>query len=327
MRASTRSRLQPLLEEQHGVITSSQLAALPVDAELPRREGWLLLAPRTWCTTIQPTDEQLLQGLLLHCGAGSVPTGPLACRRHGLRDVPDADVADVLVPHGRRLTSGGLSVVHQTLRLPKPVRRRGWRVAPAARAVADAARSSGDLQAVRALVLAALSDLLVRPEDLTDEQRLGPRRGSGALTRALADWRAGARSAPEAEVADALRGLRRLPPFELNPTLYLRGVELGTPDGYLPGLGLGWEVDSVRYHGGTDELADTLARHTRFTDAGLELVHVVPGRFRRGRHAWAEGFAARARRRAAEGRTDPPGLVVQPHDHLQRLARRGAARS
>lgn len=317
MRTSTRSRLQPLLDEQADVITSAQLSALRVDPELPRREGWVLLAPRTWCTSAEPADEQLLQGLVLHTRRTGVPSGALACRMHGLRDVPERDVADVLTPHGRRLASGGLTVVHQSKRLPKAVRRKGWKVAPAARAVADAARWSGELRPVRALVLAALSDLLVRPADLVEERRLGQARGRGVLTQALDDWSAGACSAPEAEVADALRALPcglRLPPFLLNPDLWIDGRHLGRPDGYLPGHGIGWEVDSVRHHGGSEELAATLDRHAGFADAGIELVHVVPTVFRRDPAGWAAHFATRALEKATLGHGEPVGLYVRPHD-------------
>jgi len=318
MRTATRARLQPLLSEQDGVLTSAQLADLGIDPELPRRAGWTALAPRVWCTTGDPpSDEQLLEGLRLHTGPDTVPSGALACRRLGLRDVPDRAVADVLVTHGRRLTSGGLTVVHQSERMPDAIRRGGWQLAPASRAVADAVRWSGGLRPARALVLAALADQFVVTGDLERELAAGQRRGSAALAHALDDWRQGARSAPEAEVADALRALprsTRLPPFLLNPILSLHGRLIGTPDGYLPELALGWEVDSLRHHGSSDDLAATLARHQAFADAGVELVHVVPTAFRRDRRGWARTFTARAARHAAQGRRAPAGLVVLPAD-------------
>lgn len=315
VRSSTRSLLQPLLDEQDGVLTSAQLAALGVDPELPARQGWVRVAPRTWCTTGPPSDEQLLQALRQHTGAAGVPSGALACRRHGLRDVPERSSADVLVGHGRRLASGGLVVVHQSLLVPAAVRRRGWHVAPAARAVADAARWSADLRAARALVLAALDDRLVSLDHLVAEQDRGQRRGSAVLAQALLDWQAGARSAPEAEVADALRP-ERLPSLLLNPSVFWRGRLLGRPDGYLPGLALGYEVDSLRHHGGAHELAATLDRHAAFSAAGVELVHVVPTLFRRDPRRWAHGFAARARQRSIGGVGEPSGLEVVTHDAL-----------
>ena len=162
-------------------------------------------------------------------------------------------------------------------------------------------------------MLAALADVFVQPPDLLAEADAGQAHGRALLRRALDDWHRGARSAPEAEAADALRGLPRsagVPPFVLNPWLLVGGRLLGRPDGYVPGLGLGWEVDSLRHHGSSQNLADTLGRHDDFAGAGIELVHVVPAVLRRDPGAWARAFGARARLRAAQGGADPQGLVL-----------------
>jgi hypothetical protein len=160
------------------------------------------------------------------------------------------------------------------------------------------------------VVLAALSDGFVGEDELTRERSAGQRHGRGHLTTSLADWSRGARSAPEAEAADALAGVEGLPPFVLNPRLVLHGRFLGMPDGYLPGRGIGWEVDSLRHHGSSADLAATLDRHRAFADAGVELVHVVPAVLRRDPRGWARGFSGRALR----AREDPPGLVVLGRD-------------
>lgn len=218
--------------------------------------------------------------------------------------------------------------MHQSLEVPQPVLRQGWAVAPVPRAVTDVARWSGELRATRALVLAALADRRVTMPQLAAELARGQRRGSAVLRRTLDDWFSGARSAPEVEVAEALRALpeqRRLPSFLLNPRLSLGGRLLGAPDGYLPDVGIGWEVDSVRHHGSSDDLAATLARHQVFSDAGIELVHVVPTRFRRDPRGWAEGFAARAAAHAARGRRPPAGLLVVPADPLPGRSEAAAA--
>ncbi|HWG93729.1 MAG TPA: hypothetical protein VNU66_05840, partial [Mycobacteriales bacterium] len=178
--------------------------------------------------------------------------------------------------------------------------------------VADAARRTPELAAVRALVLAALADGRAGLEELSAERDDGESRGRAHLTTAVRDAGRGARSAPEAEAADALLALPDgvLPPFVLNPRLVLEGRLLGVPDGYLPGTGLGWEVDSVRHHGSSRDLAATLDRHARFADAGVELLHVVPAVLRREPAAWARQVAARAAHRRASGRGDPDGLEV-----------------
>jgi hypothetical protein len=305
--------VEPLLKAQHGVVTLAQLREKKVDRRLPRRQGWTELAPQTWCRCDDggPSDAQLIEAARLYTGGAAVASGVLACRAHRLRDVPDCDGVDVLLPHGTRLRGSGQVRVHQTTRLPAAVTRSDLRVAPSARAVADAARWRADLRDVRALVLAALADGYVSEEHVRREHDDGHRHGRLTLTTALVDWHRGARSAPEAEAADALLALRRpLPPFLLNPRLAVDGRFLGMPDGWFPGWGVGWEVDSLRHHGGSRELASTLARHEDFAAAGLALLHVVPAVLRQDPGAWARDVAARLRERGRGG--EPVGLTCLP---------------
>jgi hypothetical protein len=127
----------------------------------------------------------------------------------------------------------------------------------------------------------------------------------------------GAASAPEAEVADALRApLRRagLPQPVLNHAVRLGGRLLGVADGRLPGLGLGWEVDSVRHHGDSTGLARTLTRHAAFERNGLELLHVTPARFRSHPGAFVRDVLVRAAHRASLPTPEPVGLSVLPRD-------------
>jgi hypothetical protein len=232
----------------------------------------------------------------LYAGDDAVVSGALACRRHRLRDVPGRAVADALVPHGRHLMGGGRTRLHQTLRLPPAVLQDGWPIAPVTRAVADASRWSPSLQDVRALVLAAVGDRRTTAAALAAELDAGPRRESARLARALVDAARGARSAPEAEAADSLLSTPGMSPFLLNPEIWLDGVLVGVPDGYVPSLGFGWELDSLRHHGSSDDLAHTFDRHQDFGDIHVELLHVVPARMRReprrGRSPSASAHAA-----------------------------------
>ncbi|HWH27906.1 MAG TPA: hypothetical protein VNU26_02905 [Mycobacteriales bacterium] len=310
MRSSVARRIRPVADAQLGLITSAQLRELGVDLALPRREGWLRLADGLWCTTAEPDDEQLLVGLELYA-PHAMASGALACRWHGVRHAPSDPGCRALVPHGTTLLGGPLLDLRQTRRMPDGVEHRQRTVAPPDRAVADAARWTPWLQDARAVVLAALADRRVERQSLVDELHAGQRRGSARLRRALDDWDRGARSAPEAEAADALLavpGTRPAPPFYLNPELWLDGVLLGSPDGYVPGAWLGWEVDSEEHHGDDDDLDATLQRHQRFADAGFELLHVTPKRMRAAPSAWALDVVARAARR--RGRRAPSGLVV-----------------
>jgi hypothetical protein len=149
-----------------------------------------------------------------------------------------------------------------------------------------------------------------------------PHRRAHRCRRAVAAAAAGCRSAPEAEVAEAVaeavrRG--RLPPYDLNPELVLDGVSVGFPDGWLSGLGLGWEVDSYRHHGSVDDLDATLLRHEQFEQAGLQLLHITPARFRKDPAAFVEKLCAEAEERRALAQPQPAGLVVVKRAAVQLL--------
>jgi hypothetical protein len=312
-----------LLSAQHGVITSAQLRAAAVDPEVPRREGWLRLAVGLWVVSQEPTDEQLLEALT-HYAPGAIPSGAIACRWHGLPHPPADLGCRAIAAHGVTLLGGPLLTVHQTRHLPRPELVHGRRVAPVARAVADAARWTRSLQDARAIVLGALHRRRTTAVALEAELQVGALRDSARLARALEDWYRGAVSAPEAEAANALLALgRRGPAFLLNPELHLDGVLIGVPDGWIPSAGTGWEMDSVENHGSTRDLDATLRRHERFADAGLLLRHVTPARFRADRDAWALEMAGRAH--AGQGWSPPRGLLVVPRGPLLGGAAPGAS--
>ena len=312
MRSSVARRVRPVVDAQLGVITSAQLRALGVDLELPRREGWLRLADGTWSVVPEPTDEQLLVGLRLY-SPGALASGALGCRWHGVRYAPRSAGVDGLTSHGRTLLGGPLMRLRQTRRLPDGVLHRGHELAPVDRAVVDAVRWGRSLQDARAVLLSALGDHRLTTDDVEADLRTGPTRTSGLLTRALGDWRRGARSAPEAEAADALLALAgrfSAPPFLLNPELRHDGGLLGCPDGWIPAAGIGWELDSREFHGDQDDLDATLQRHRRFEDAGLVLLHVTPSRLRAAPSVWAADVVRRAQRRLEQGYRPPAGLTT-----------------
>ena len=143
------------------------------------------------------------------------------------------------------------------------------------------------------------------------------------LRRALGDVEAGARSAPEAEAADVLGAAvraGRLPPFLLNPDVFIDGELLLSPDIWLLGSGVGGELDSRRFHSSQAALDDTLARHARAERRGVVLVHRSPSRFRQD----PQGFVAELAARVAEV-PQPPGLVVVPRGPVLPLPRRPTA--
>lgn len=305
-----------------GIVDRATLVAGGVDGDLgdrlARNGDWLRLTPSVYLAGPgPPTDSQLVEAARLHVGPGLIVTGLLACRELGLGDVPDECVVEVLIGPGTRSVSSPYVVVHQTGRPASTWTSGGMRYVMADRAVVDGARRLKDLQAVRALVLGAVCRRFCSADDLRIELESGPRRGSGLVRRAVDDAIAGAWSAPEAEAADLVSAAvraRRLPGFLLNPTLLLGDRRIGSPDGYLPGTGVGWQVDSRRHHSGDDDFDATLATHDGYAAYGLTMLHVTPRRLRRLGAAWVELLVAAA---LAQGAGEPAGLVVEPNGPVQ----------
>jgi hypothetical protein len=319
--------LSDVLQRQHRVISSRQIVDAGCDHELATREvaagRWQKPAYGVYFAFPEPpTLLQRAWCAQLIGGDRSVVSGALACQLLGVADAP-AVTAVALVPAACRRRGTADYVVRRTARLPTHDDCDGLRVAPAERAVVDAARLTPDLRGVRALICAALNGKHTSYAALLAERTAEPRAGLALLKQALADWAAGARSAPEAEVADALRDevrAGRLPPFLLNANVFEGPVLLGAPDVYVPGRALGNETDSRRHHGSEADLDATLSRHAVFFRAGLQLEHVTPSRFRQNPQGWAALFSAIAQQRVGMG--DPAGLRIEPVGPLQDGRRR-----
>ncbi|HWG95060.1 MAG TPA: hypothetical protein VNU66_12630 [Mycobacteriales bacterium] len=253
-----------------------------------------------------PAGRELLRAAVDHGGPGARATGALLLHLRGWRWAPEVARAQVLVPAERRRVSTPLVPVRRCRGLDALADERwaGLPVAPPARALLDAGLHLPHLGAVRGVVLAAVADGRVRPQDVTALLAREPRGGTARVRRALLDAARGAASPPEAELADALAGCGV--PFCLNPDLLVDGVLVGRPDVWLLGRGTGAEVDSLEHHGSQDDLDATLDRDLRFTERGLVLAHVTPRRLR------AEPRRTVARLlETARGRQDPPGLTVR----------------
>lgn len=320
MRRTTATRVDslPLL------VTREQLHRQGIDPDVALRATraghWQEVLPGAWLRTAGPvTRDHRQQAVLARLGAEAALTGADACHEYGMRDVPADERVAVLVPHAVQRDLGPqVRLVRSTVPAASYVMR-GKRWTSPSRAVYDAAAGQS-LQQVRALVTAAADDAWSGVPDLRELLTTGPRRGSAALRRAVGDVEAGARSAPEAEAADVLGDAvraRRLPPFLLNPDVYLHGRFLVAPDLWLLGTGVGGELDSRRFHGSQATLDQTLARHARADRGGVTLVHRSPTRFRQD----PEGFVAELAERAAE-RSEPAGLVVVPRGPVLPLPRR-----
>jgi hypothetical protein len=223
----------------------------------------------------------------------------------------------VLVPAATRRASTEFVTVVRTRRLPPSqlLRREGTSdlaVASLERCVEDAVRAAVTLDDARHIACRSLKDKRVEwSEVVAAASRRGP--GSGFLARVVRDLADGVRSPAEGRLHDGLLPAARrgqLPPYLLNPELYVEGQLLGSPDAYFPGLGLGDEMDSREWHGSVDQLDGTLQRHERFRAAGLHLNHTTPARFDGDPRAHLAQLGSLVEERQGLAVPEPAGLVV-----------------
>ncbi|WP_410620464.1 hypothetical protein [Amycolatopsis sp. cmx-8-4] len=229
----------------------------------------------------EPTGEHRIRAALLHGRAGALLTGIHAMHRHGLRSAPEPTDVHVLVPADRRVGTMAFVHVERTTRLPRPQLLQGVPVAPACRAVLDAARRLPDQDTVTAMLAEVIQRRRCTAQALADELAAGSRSGRVLPIRALGPLLGGARSVAE---ADAWRLIERsgLPACQWNVKLFsTSGRYIATPDAWWDEVGFAWEIDSRRHHSGPDEHARTLARNTRYPTAGALVLQTSPARLRR----------------------------------------------
>nr|WP_211323245.1 hypothetical protein [Amycolatopsis palatopharyngis] len=251
-----------------------------------------------------PSDRQRIDAALLRGGSDAMVTGLWAARSYGLRRTPEPAEVHLLVPAEREVTSVGFALVERTIRLPPPVQLHGIPIAPAERAVLDAARRMRDFDDIRAMLAEAVQRGRCRPEVLARELQLGSQRGSALPRRAIIELLAGARSVAE---GDALHIWKRagLPEAEWNKPVYDEyGVYVGTPDAWLDSVAFAWEIDSREFHFEIAGYARTLARNARYSAAGVVVLQTLPIRLRTEPDAVINEL--RAAYAAAQRRPRPP---------------------
>lgn len=306
-----------------GIVTTAEIVAADLDPRVAERQvragNWQrpargVYVPRS--TTLSGLDLGHVAQRL--AGDRVVVSGLVTLRELGLRWLPASDDVLGLVAPDVRTPSSRRVVLRRTKDLDELQTwwRGGVELAPVQRAVIDAARETPGLRDVRGIVLGAVADTWADVDTLDAILATTQRNGSGLTRRAIEDARRGAVSPPEAELVDEMLGCGV--PFYVNPELWLDGRLLGCTDVYLPGLGIGGEVESVERHGSDDDTETTYDRHERLTTPGLELVHLSVRRIRRDVTEAAGHLLGRARLRRGMRRPEPPGLVVVPRGPLLR---------
>jgi hypothetical protein len=301
-----------LLERQHGVLSRRQAIAMGISSGAIRfrlRPGgaWQQILPGAYLTfTGAPSAEQREMAAVLYAGPASVVTGPAALRRLWIRG-PETDRVDVLVEPACNRRSRDFVAVHRSRRMPDTVLLKGaLPLVTPARAVLDTVSWLSELGEARAVVAGAVQARRCTVADLQEELRHGPRRDTGLLRKVLAEVAAGIRSAPEGDLRDLVIRFR-LPAPMFNPSLYLDGKFLASPDAWWPSAGVAVEVDSVEWHSWLDDFHDTLRRHDRITAAGILVLHVTPKQLRTEPARVARDIAAALTRGHA-----PVGITAKP---------------
>jgi hypothetical protein len=241
---------------------------------------------------------------LLYAGPGSVLTGPAALNLHAIR-APICQTVDVLVPAPRRRRDIDFVRLHRTSRMPAEVRTSGVvRYAPAARAVADAARLLTDIRDVRAVVADAIQHGRCSPEAVVAELKQGPLQNSAKLRSVLSEIAAGVRSVAEAELRTLLKR-SHLPEPMFNARLFTGETFIAVPDCWWPGAGVAVEVDSREWHLSPGGWERTMSRRSRMSSLGIIVLHFTPRQIRSQPKLVAETI-----RSAIEAGTNRPALPI-----------------
>jgi hypothetical protein len=277
--------VRAILRRQGELITRRQaLAAGLSEAALCRRSSssgpWRVVLPGIYLSHHGGlTSAQQEFAATLYAGDGCVLTGTTALQVHGAR-VPHSDLVHVLVPAHVQRQSAGFVRMQRTARLPeRPCLIGGIRYAPAARAVADAARGRTEMDIVRSLVAGAVQQRTCTVQELAAELRAGPTQGSAALRAALAEVADGIRSVAEGDLRKVI-SKGRLPEPMYNPRLFVGEEFIGSPDAWWPEAGVAGEADSREWHLSPADWERTQARHARMSAHGILVLHWAPRRIR-----------------------------------------------
>jgi hypothetical protein len=218
-----------------------------------------------------------MQAALRYAEPDGVLTGRHALLLHGMRSAPPMPYSPVhvLVPKGRSLQGHPEVRVERTTRMPKPLMRRGFLIAPLERALLDTVRYFRLAEQVRSLVTEAIWEHGLSPDTIKAELVAGNGRGSALPRRVLAEVSSGIRTDVEA-LAASLIGTARLPRPKWNMQLDdAENAYLGPVSAWWDDVAMALDIDMAQH-----PLEQTADRHSALTAAGVVVVHTSPQRLR-----------------------------------------------
>jgi very-short-patch-repair endonuclease len=248
------------------------------------RGPWQLVAPATvLLETGTPTRRQLLRAGFLHAGPDAVVTGLDAARAHQLYRGRLPDAVHLLIRAGSRIQGTSRIVIERTTRLPPPLLRDGFPVAPVERCVLDAARRLRAESEIAAILTEPVQRRMVLPGMLRAELDAGCRKGSSTPRAVLRAIEHGVRSAAEFDVHQWWFAQPELPEDVLfNVRITGDGRFVGIADVFVPEAGLVIPIDSVEHHFATpDQVEETERQHRAYRSVGLHVMGLRPTRVRR----------------------------------------------
>ncbi len=277
-------RVRDLAARQDHLVTRKQALGLGLSRDQIHRRltgRWQRMLPGVYAAFTGPVQHrQLLRAALLYAGPGAALTCSTACRERGLRYLPDDDrLVHVLLTATRQVRSTSFVRVHRTTDMPSLHVRDGLPMVAVDRAAMDACRELATLREVRALLCEVVQRRLTTIERLEGVLSNGASAGARLPRRALADLRAGCRSAPECELRDLIGRSRVLPEPLWNKALILVGGER-IPDARWPQARLLVEMDSREWHDMGEAVEETRRRHARLVAQGYTVLAVSPQRLR-----------------------------------------------
>lgn len=271
---------------QSGVVTRQQALASGLSPgfirHALRRDGpWRRIVYGVYATFTGPIqDRHRIQAALLRAGPLAAVTGIAACLAYGLKYVPDGPRIELLVPQHVDHAPIAIATIRRTRHMPEVRDIRGIPCAAPERAALDAARHAQTLRNARAVVCEVVQRGLITTDRLLAEHARMDPRGLALVDQAVADVRAGVRSAPEAELRELVTSSTLLPEVRWNQPLPDPRASDIIPDGCIPEVKLVLEVEGVEWHQIGDGPARTDARRARLASLGWRVYPVSPHRIR-----------------------------------------------